>query len=154
MSLFKSLLMLFFLCTYSVYSQIDTDDIEEETSIESGSEKGTDPEYSVRELNNKLSTYTKMHSTGRNLLFTGIPLTVAGATCLVSGISIIVNSFDESGVLLYMMGAYGIGFGIPLMITGGVLKGIGGNKMNEYQRRLDRVSFRFLPNAITFEYNF
>lgn len=154
MNLVRIFLIMLFLFSFSAYTQIDTDDIEEITPLASDEERGTDPEYSIQELKDKLSTYTKMNMTGKGLLAGGIPLTVVGVVCIVSGISIMVNSYDESGAFLYVLGAYGVGFGVPLMAAGGVLKGIGGGKQKEYLRRLDRVSLRFFKNAVVCEYRF
>lgn len=155
MNLLRIFLIMLSLFSFSAYTQVDSDDdIEEITPITSDEERGTDPEYSVEELKDKLSTYTKMNTTGKGLLAAGIPLSVVGVVCLVSGISILVNTYDESGAFLYILGGYGVGFGIPLMVTGGVLKGIGSGKQKEYMRRLDRVSLKFFKNAVVCEYRF
>jgi hypothetical protein len=121
---------------FSVVSQPETEIIENDgnnSGIDSA--RSGDPEYTTAQLQQKLAGYTRMHNTGKSLLGAGIASTSLGIVSLVGGLSMLVNN-DPSGLVLYYIGAIGVGFGPEMLIAGAVLNKIGSTKQREYEKRL------------------
>jgi hypothetical protein len=94
--------------------------------------RGSDEEYTIPELENKVTRYTSMRNAGLGLLGSGGGLLAFGVCFFAAGIS----STTEDGAMPAMLGAVMVEFGIPLTIAGIVVSSIGGHKVNEYTGRL------------------
>lgn len=100
----------------------------------------------------KSEKYRRMKNTGTILTLGGTVLVVAGMTMIMSS-SYDTNTYYGStstvdhdrltkGVVMYVVGAAGVGAGIPLWIVGGISHG-------KYNRKLQQLSARvaFSPRA-------
>lgn len=121
-------------------------------------------QYTLNEIQIKISGFQRMNRAGTGLLAGGILLDCIGTITLITGISGMVNEIDQMyddpydtyyeddtpGWLWQVyVGSYSLGFGIPMTVAGSVLKAIGSRKLQEYEKRLERISFRLSPNRWT-----
>jgi hypothetical protein len=107
----------------------------------------------------KITNYSRMARTGNTLIFTGVTLTAMGTGFLISFISDMNNHPEEEflGPKFYI-GAYGMGFGLDMIIGGFVLRKIGVHNVRKYQIKLGRLSTSLDispgPNGLTLVYRF
>lgn len=111
-------------------------EIAKSNTVESDSNR-----YSKNQLGEKLSSYSRLHSTGKELSATGWVLLGFGGAFFISG-KITSNTHPESNAIrpLTYLGAVAMTFGIPIGTVGGILKMIGSTKKKEYEYRYDQSS--------------
>jgi hypothetical protein len=119
-------------------------------------------EYTCRELQSKIASFTRMRNAGVGLLVGGGVGVVVGVAMIASANGVMYYSYNsnygESGNLTGGIGADIAVLGVVMTVAGIILTSIGAKKSREYNDRAKaqqcRLEVELSPNAVELVYRF